>query len=443
MAAIDPAQIPNRWIYRAGFPKPIAATLDREGVGGVRTATFERGVSFFETVTEWDRSRKLAFTIHADPDFIPHTAFDQHIIVGGRFYDVLDGIYEIEALSPTTTRLHLTSHHRLSTRFNAYAGWWSEKIMNQIQGSILEVIRQRAEMASASDGPSRALKPMPTVISHAVAAAALITAFPSPAVPRRLMALGAVCSMAPDCDVVGFAFGVHYGDLLGHRGLSHSLAFAAVLASLALLLAAFPRKPSLRLGVGLALPLPGHRLPPGCPDAFTDGGLGVAFFSPFDTTRYFFPSTPIAVSPIGAGFFSRRGLLVFVSELQWVWLPSVAFAVAAWASGAGSGPAQRKPEEPTGGRSRCFFPAGRDQWFRGRPHYAKRRGQKLWNAGGSSGVSQRTGGTVHHRRSHGRSRHLGTGLALGGIDPAHRQDQKLSGRAFPVSRRRRPARADG
>jgi hypothetical protein len=149
VAEIPPSQIQDRWIYDIGFPKPIAATLDQEGVGGIRTATFERGVSFFEVVTEWDKPQRLAFTIHADPDFIPHTAFDQHIIVGGRFYDVLDGIYEIEPISANECRLHLTSHHRLSTRFNAYAAWWSVKIMDQIQGSILEVIRQRSETSES------------------------------------------------------------------------------------------------------------------------------------------------------------------------------------------------------------------------------------------------------------------------------------------------------
>jgi inner membrane protein len=39
-------------------------------------------------------------------------------------------------------------------------------------------------------------------------------------------------------------------------------------------------------------------------DAMTDGGLGVAFFSPFDDTRCFFPFRPIKVSPIGLSFFS-------------------------------------------------------------------------------------------------------------------------------------------
>lgn len=143
--SIPPQEIPRKWIYLVGFPKPIAATLDHEGIGGVRTATFDRGVSFFEKVTEWDPLRKISFTIHADPDFIPHTAFDRHIIVGGRFYDVLDGTYEIEQTAPGICTLHLTSNHRLGTHFNSYAGWWSERIMDQIQGSILEVIRRRAE----------------------------------------------------------------------------------------------------------------------------------------------------------------------------------------------------------------------------------------------------------------------------------------------------------
>ncbi len=133
------------WIYWIGFPKPIAATLDHERVGGIRIATFERDVSFFEEVTEWDKPNKLSFGIHADPDFIPQSAFDRHIIVGGRFYDVLDGTYRCEPLGSHRCRLHLTSNHRLSTRFNSYAAWWSEQIMDQIQGSILEVIRIRAE----------------------------------------------------------------------------------------------------------------------------------------------------------------------------------------------------------------------------------------------------------------------------------------------------------
>ena len=143
--AISPKQIPNKWIYLIGFPKPIAATLDKQGIGGIRTATFERDVSFFEEITLWEKPERLAFSIHADPAFIPQTAFDQHIIVGGRFYDVLDGTYKILPISETRSQLVLTSNHRLSTRFNSYAAWWSVQVMDQIQGSILDVIKDRAE----------------------------------------------------------------------------------------------------------------------------------------------------------------------------------------------------------------------------------------------------------------------------------------------------------
>lgn len=145
--AIQKSELPSQWIYFLGFPRPIAATIDKQGVGGRRHATFERNVSFFEVVTHWEPVKKLSFTIKADPDFIPHTAFDEHIIVGGRFYDVLDGTYEIEPQGDGSCILHLHSTHRLSTRFNWYAGWWSEWVMDQIQGSILEVIRQRCEAA--------------------------------------------------------------------------------------------------------------------------------------------------------------------------------------------------------------------------------------------------------------------------------------------------------
>ena len=61
-------------------------------------------------------------------------------------------------------------------------------------------------------------------------------------------------------------------------------------------------------------------------DALTNGGLGVAFFAPFDNTRYFFPWTPIVVSPIGADFFGLRGLHVITSEVLFVWVPIMLIA---------------------------------------------------------------------------------------------------------------------
>lgn len=153
--AIGRDEVPNQWIYALDFPRPISAEVDFHGLGGKRRATFEREVSFFETITEWQPPHRLSFSIEADPEFIPHTAFDQHIIIGGRFYDVLDGTYEIEPTA-TGSRLILISNHRLATPFNRYAGWWSEWVMHQIQGSILSVIKRRAE----GESPAAAESPL-------------------------------------------------------------------------------------------------------------------------------------------------------------------------------------------------------------------------------------------------------------------------------------------
>jgi inner membrane protein len=65
-------------------------------------------------------------------------------------------------------------------------------------------------------------------------------------------------------------------------------------------------------------------------DALTNGGLGVAFFAPFNNNRYFFPWRPIQVSPISLGkFLSQRGYLVLKSELLWIWLPTALVATIA------------------------------------------------------------------------------------------------------------------
>ncbi|MBL8021359.1 MAG: hypothetical protein JNM27_16935 [Leptospirales bacterium] len=133
------------FFYRLGFPKPVEATLSAERVGGVRQASFERGLVFIETVHEWKPMRSIAFHIQVDPRATPLDTLDEHVTVGGRYFDVLNGRYEMETLPTGKIRLHLSSDHRLSTSFNWYASLWSKFLMRDIQSSILDVIKLRCE----------------------------------------------------------------------------------------------------------------------------------------------------------------------------------------------------------------------------------------------------------------------------------------------------------
>ena len=145
VSSISPSEIGWNPVYSIGFPHPVEATLSHEGVGGVRHATFERHVLFIETVTDWKEREKISFTIHAAGDFVPPATYDRNLTRGGQFFEVLSGTYWIEPLSADRVILHLYSQHRVSTRFNWYTALWTDWIMDQIQGSILHVIKRRCE----------------------------------------------------------------------------------------------------------------------------------------------------------------------------------------------------------------------------------------------------------------------------------------------------------
>ena len=131
-----------------GFPRPLEATLDTVVVGGVRIARFDRGLFFTETITELDPLKVLAFSIETDPASIPPSALDEHVMVGGNYFDVLEGRYELYPIGTDSIRLDLTSRFRLSTDFNFYSGPWSQWIMSDIQENILGVIKNRCERSS-------------------------------------------------------------------------------------------------------------------------------------------------------------------------------------------------------------------------------------------------------------------------------------------------------
>jgi inner membrane protein len=169
---------------------------------------------------------------------------------------------------------------------------------------------------------------MASAFTHAAAALALGTAVRAPGPPARFWVVGAVCAALPDVDAVGFWLGVPYASMFGHRGFTHSFVFAALVAAGVALVFDWSRWAISRraLWAYVFLATASHPVL----DAMTSGGLGVAFFAPFDGARYFFPWRPILVSPISIrGFFNGRGLAILASELVWVWVPGAVLALIA------------------------------------------------------------------------------------------------------------------
>ena len=141
---IDEQENDNTMFLFMGFPRPIKAELDKEEIGGVRIAEFDRGLYFTETVTQWDPMKSFTFSIDADPNSIPLTALDEHVTVGSEYFDVLEGKYELEPKDGGVI-LHLSSKFTMSTSFNFYSRICCKAIMADIQDNILHVIKRRCE----------------------------------------------------------------------------------------------------------------------------------------------------------------------------------------------------------------------------------------------------------------------------------------------------------
>jgi inner membrane protein len=166
---------------------------------------------------------------------------------------------------------------------------------------------------------------MPTVFTHAAVGLGLARMFTARRMPPLFWGLAAVLPLIPDLDIVAFRLGIPYGAPWGHRGLTHSLAFALLVAAMAAALTYRCLRIPFWDWLGfLFAAVASH----GLLDAFTNGGYGVALFAPFDDARWFFPWRPIEVSPIGLGFFSPRGLATLRSEFLWIWLPCAALVAA-------------------------------------------------------------------------------------------------------------------
>ena len=153
---------------------------------------------------------------------------------------------------------------------------------------------------------------MPSSVGHAFAALALGAALRPPAPARRFWIAVAACAVLPDLDAIGRPFG--RGDIAwlgGHRALTHSFVFAALLA--AVVVAIWFRAPRwagwrVRIWTAVALGTASH----GILDALAVYGAGVMFLAPFSVRRFEAPWQPFdAIAP----------------ELLLLWLPG---ALALW-----------------------------------------------------------------------------------------------------------------
>jgi hypothetical protein len=133
-SAIRPEELDSAWIFRIGVPVPLAGTTRHTEAGAVRRVTMGKQVYFDEVITEAQENRFVRWEYRFYKDSFPPQALDDHVVIGGHYFDVVDTSY---ALAPAgdLTALSVRIRYRVSTRFN----WYAEPVAQVLLGNMAEV----------------------------------------------------------------------------------------------------------------------------------------------------------------------------------------------------------------------------------------------------------------------------------------------------------------
>ena len=141
---IAPEEVDSAWLYRIGVPLPKAGLTEHGAEGPVRHITMGSGVKFDQVAADWEPERRMRWTYRFTKDSFPPNALDDHVMIGGDYFDLRDTEYTLTPAGDGT-ELRITMNFRVSTRFNWYAAPIAEFLIGNFEEVILGFYARRAE----------------------------------------------------------------------------------------------------------------------------------------------------------------------------------------------------------------------------------------------------------------------------------------------------------
>ena len=138
-------EFPRTWIHLIGVPRPVEGIQRMTPQGEVRVSRWERGVHFLGHVTERVEGRRLAWRYEFSPDSFPPGTMDEHVVIGGRYFDLGETRFTLTPLPAGRTRLDIESHFRVTSSFNGYAVAVAEFLGRDFVDGLLALYKRRAE----------------------------------------------------------------------------------------------------------------------------------------------------------------------------------------------------------------------------------------------------------------------------------------------------------
>ena len=132
---IKPEEMDNAWIFRIGVPLPLAGVKVQTPSGLVRKITMGKSVHFDQVFTSWKENQYVHWTYRLYEDSFPPYALDDHVVVGGYYFDVNDTSYELKPIA-SGTELKIKMGYRVTTQYN----WYAEPMARNLLGNFEEVV---------------------------------------------------------------------------------------------------------------------------------------------------------------------------------------------------------------------------------------------------------------------------------------------------------------
>jgi hypothetical protein len=142
---IKSSELGFSFVHLIGLPKPLSAEMNCEHAGCARTSRWEKNVWFQEVITEWQAPQSMHYRFVIPKGGIPREALDRHVEVGGEYFDLIDGGYDLQRATDGGTMLSLTTRFVNKSQLKLYGNLWGRMVLKDFHGSILNLIKKRAE----------------------------------------------------------------------------------------------------------------------------------------------------------------------------------------------------------------------------------------------------------------------------------------------------------
>ena len=137
-------EIEHAWLFRIGVPLPLEGRMRDDPAERMRRVRMAKNVYFDEAIEELRPNEYVRWTYRFYDDSFPPHALDEHVVIGGHYFDVEDTSY---ALAPrgALTEVTMRVSYRVSTRFDWYAVPMARLLLGNLVESNLNYYRDRSE----------------------------------------------------------------------------------------------------------------------------------------------------------------------------------------------------------------------------------------------------------------------------------------------------------